>query len=269
MPEPKEAGGTWIVSANEWGKYVGHGRLVIKNSKLVDFDWTPVPIGPDPEVTAMLKPYLEKAEASLKEVIGQASETFVFGNRLTRYQETALGNLITDANAWFFRTEGAQEIDFVIQNGGNIRTELPAGPITRERILTILPFENYLFIASMKGSQITELFEFLASIPQGNGGFPQFSGDVRVVFDKTGGAGAIKELTIGGQPVDPNRIYRFCTNDYLIGGGDGYEVMKESVEPFNTSRLLSDVVIEYIRAQNGAVSPVLDGRLTILGGVTP
>jgi len=266
--EPKEAGGAWIVSANEWGKYVGHGRLVIKNGELVDFSWTPVPIGPDPEVTAMLKPYLEKAEASLKEVIGQASETFIFGNRLTRYQETALGNMITDANVWFFRNEG-QELDFALHNGGNIRAELPTGPISRERILTILPFENYLFIASMKGAQIIGLFDFLATVQQGSGGFPQFSGDVRVVFDKTKGAGVISELSIGGEPIDPDRVYRFCTNDYLLGGGDGYEIMKEAVEPFNTSRLLSDVVIEYIRAQKGAISPVLDGRFTVNGGVTP
>jgi len=269
MTVPKVSGSTWIVSANEWGKYIGCGRLIVKNGKLVDFVWTPVPIGPDMEVAAMLKPYIEKANASLKEVIGQAAETFVFGNRLTRYQETAIGNLVTDANAWFFRTEGAQELDFVLHNGGNIRAELPAGPITRENILTILPFENYLFIASMKGSQIIELFDFLATIPQGNGGFPQFSADVRVTFDKTSGAGAAKDLTIGGQPVDPDRTYRFCTNDYLLGGGDGYEPMKTAVEPFNTSRLLSDVVIEYIKSQKNAITPLVDGRLTIVGGVEP
>jgi len=268
MDGAKEAGGTWIVSANEWGKYVGQGRLIVKNGKLVEFDWKPIPIGPDPEINAMLKPYLEKAQASLKEVIGQAADTFVFGNRLTRYQETALGNIITDANAWFYRNEG-QELDFVLHNGGNIRAEIPAGPITRENILTILPFENYLYIASMSGSQIIELFDFLATVPQGSGGFPQTSADVRYTIDKTARAGVIKDLTIGGKPVDPNRQYRFCTNDYLLGGGDGYEVMKKAVEPFNTSRLLSDVVIEYIRAQKDPIAPVLDGRLTVIGGVNP
>ncbi|MDR2943386.1 MAG: 5'-nucleotidase C-terminal domain-containing protein [Treponema sp.] len=269
MDKPLKAGNTWIVSANEQGKYVGQGKLNIVNGQLASFKWEPVPVGPDLAVAEMLKPYLEKASASLKEVIGEASDTFVFGNRLTRYQETAVGNIVTDANAWYFRTVSGLDVDFVMHNGGNIRAELPKGPITRERILTILPFDNYLYIVSMSGSEIIELFNFIATIPQGNGGFPQFSSDVRLSIDKTSGNGVVKELTIGGEPVDANRMYRLCTNDYILGGGDGYEVMKKASDPFNTSILLSYVVTEYIRAQKGPVQPVTDGRLNVIGGVTP
>ena len=268
MEEPLRAGDTWIVSANEWGKYVGYGKLTITDGRLSDFTWASVPIGPDPAVTAMLTPYVDGASAILREVIGHASETFIFGDRLTRYVETALGNMITDANVWFFR-EAGQQIDFAFHNGGNMRTELPAGPITREQILTVLPFENYLYIVSMSGADIIQLFDFIATIPQGNGGFPQFSGDVRYTVDKTVGNGVIRELTIGGQPVDPNRIYRFCTNDYILAGGDGYVVMSNATDPFNTSLLLSYVVIEYVAALGGTITPSLDGRLNIIGGITP
>nr|AXS01254.1 5'-nucleotidase [uncultured bacterium] len=115
----------------------------------------------------------------------------------------------------------------------------------------------------MTGAQIIELFDFIASIPQGNGGFPQFSKDVRVIIDKTKDEGAIEELTIGGSSVDPDRVYRVCTNDYILGGGDGYEVMKKASDPFNTSLLLSYVVMEYIRTQQ-LVQPVIDGRLMVI-----
>ena len=266
---PRRAGDTWVVSANEWGKYVGYGRLTVRDGRLANFVWTPVPIGPDPEVSAMLAPYIQRANETLKEVIGTAASTFIFGNRLTRYQETAIGNMITDANVWYFRNVSNQRIDFAFHNGGNMRAELPAGPITRERILTILPFENYLFIASMRGEQIIQLFDFIATIQQGNGGFPQFSGDVRYTIDKPSGSGVIRDLTIGGEPVDPARVYRFCTNDYILGGGDGYTVMSNASDPFNTSLLLSYVVIEYIRARGGVISPAVDGRLTVIGGITP
>jgi 5'-nucleotidase/UDP-sugar diphosphatase len=269
FPVPRMAGDAWVVSANEWGKYIGYGKLTVRDGRLVDFTWAPVPIGPDPEVTAMLEPYVQAANEKLKEVIGTASDTFVFGNRLTRYEETSIGNMITDANVWYFRNMSNQRIDFAFHNGGNIRAELPAGPITQERILTILPFENYLFIASMRGSQIIQLFDFIATIPQGNGGFPQFSSDVRYTIDKTTGSGVIRDLTIGGEPVDPARTYRFCTNDYILGGGDGYEVMVNVSDTFNTSLLLSYVVTEYIRAHGGVISPVTDGRLTVTGGIRP
>ncbi len=267
MEEPKKVNDTFVVSANEWGKYLGYGKLTVRNGQLVNFLWTPVTIGPDSEVIEMLEPYIEKADIALKEVIGTAQDTFILGNRLTRYQETALGNLICDANAWYLEA-GGNPVDFVLQNGGNIRAELPKGPITQERILTILPFENYLFTASMTGENIIKLFDFIATIPQGAGGFPQFSSNVRVTIDKTQGAGVIRELTIGGEPIDPERVYSFCTNDYIMGGGDDYVIMETASVPFNVSLVLSYVVTEYIRAQ-GSVSPMTDGRMTVIGGVTP
>jgi 5'-nucleotidase/UDP-sugar diphosphatase len=268
--EPLKVGDTWIVSANEWGKVVGQGKLAIVDGRIVDLEWKPVAIAgaykPEAEITAMLAPYIEKANASLKEVVGQASDTFIFGNRLTRYQETALGNMICDANVWYFRNN-SQNIDFAFHNGGNMRAELPKGPLTREQILTVLPFENYLYIVSLKGSQIIEFFNFIATIPQGAGGFPQFSKEVRYTLnvpEKT-----VTNLTIGGAPVDPNKTYRFCTNDYLLGGGDGYVILTQSQNPLNTSLLLSYVVIEYIASQKGIITPALDGRMTVVGGVTP
>jgi 5'-nucleotidase/UDP-sugar diphosphatase len=267
--EPKKQGQTWIVSANEWGKYIGHGKLSIRDGKIEKFDWKPVAIGPDKEVAALLDPYVKKASESLKEVVGEASADFVFGNRLTRYQETAIGNMINDANVWYFKTVYNQQIDFAFHNGGNIRTALPKGKLTQEQILTVLPFENYLYIVSLKGSDIIELFNFIASIPQGAGGFAQASKEARYTIDYTGGTGKLKDLTINGAAVDPNKTYRFCTNDYILGGGDGYVVMKKAENPFNTSLLLSYVVVEYIKAHNGVITPATDGRLTVIGGITP
>jgi len=270
LEDPIKVGDTYIVSANEWGKFVGEGKLRIVDGKIANFAWKPVAIdgtyAPDAQVAAMIAPYKEKADASLKEVVGQASDTFIFGNRLTRYQETALGNMICDANTWYFRSNG-QNIDFAFHNGGNIRAELPKGPLTREQILTVLPFKNYLYIASLKGSQIIELFNFIGTVAQGAGGFPQFSSDVRYTINIP--AKTVSNLTIGGAPVDPNKTYRFCTNDYLLGGGDGYTILTQSQNQFNTSLLLSYVVIEYIASQKGIITPTLDGRMTVVGGVTP
>jgi 5'-nucleotidase/UDP-sugar diphosphatase len=263
---PRQVNGAYIVTANEFGYYMGHGRLLVRDGRLEGFTWAAVPLGPDPETTAMLEPYVREAEASLKEVVGTAAAPFIFGDRLTRKTETALGNLVCDANTWYFRTVYRQEVDFAFHNGGGIRAEIRQGPITREDILTVLPFENYLYLASLKGSDIIELFNFIATIPQGAGGFPQFSREVRYTVDYSGGAGALVNLTIGGAEVDPERTYRFCTNDYLLRGGDGYTVLTRSAEPFNTSLLLSYVVIEYIAAQGGSVEPLTDGRLTVLGG---
>ena len=268
----KQVGNTYIVSSNEWGRFVGQGKLTVVNGQLIRFDWSPVAINnktytPDPAVAAMIAPYKDKADASLKEVVGEAADTFIFGNRLTRYQETALGDMICDANVWYFKNVYNQSIDFAFHNGGNMRAQLPKGKLTREQILTVLPFENFLYIASLKGSEINELFDFIATVPQGAGGFPQFSKEVRYTIDIPNKK--ISNLTIGGAPVDPNKTYRFCTNDYILGGGDGYTVVTKAQDKFNTSLLLSYVVIEYIADQKGIITPSTDGRMTVIGGVTP
>ncbi len=135
--------------------------------------------------------------------------------------------------------------------------------------MTVLPFDNYLYVVSMKGSDIIDLFNFIGSIPQGNGGFPQMSQEVRYTIDYTGGKGVLKDLTIGGAPVDAGKTYSFCTNDFLLNGGDGYTVLKDkAMSPFNTSLTLQTVVIEYVRSLNGIITPETDGRITIIGGVS-
>ena len=265
---PTKEGNTWIVSANEWGKYVGQGSLTIVNGEVTGFSWADTAIDntytADTAMMALLQPYIDQAEESLKEVVGVAADDFDFGNRWTRYQETAIGNMITDANYWYVTEVLNQDIDFVFHNGGNIRANLTQGELTREDILTVLPFENILYIVSFKGDKILELFDFIATVPQGNGGFPQFSEQVRYTLDVPGET--ITDLTIGGAPVDPDKIYRFCTNEYLLGGGDEYNVLTEATDPYNTSLLLSTAVIEYIEKE-GTITPAKDGRMVIVDGI--
>ncbi|MCL2007268.1 MAG: 5'-nucleotidase C-terminal domain-containing protein [Treponema sp.] len=272
---PVRVGKTFIMSANEWGKYVGQARVYIVDGRIAQLIWQPVEINsptnqafaPNAAVNAFLAPYVARADASLREVIGNASSTFIFGDRQTRFHETALGNMITDANVWYFREVANQQLDFAFHNGGNMRAELRAGPLTREDILTVLPFENYLYIVSLRGSELIELFNFIATIPQGAGGFPQFSSEVRYTLDIP--SQRITNLTVGGAPIDPNRIYRFCTNDFLLSGGDGYTVLTRATNPYDTSLLLSYVVIEYIASRGGTITPATDGRMTVVGGVVP
>ncbi|MDR2798730.1 MAG: 5'-nucleotidase C-terminal domain-containing protein [Treponema sp.] len=264
--EPLKVDNTYIVSAHEWGRYIGQGKLSVEQGKLVDFFWMPMEIAQDREITDMLNPYLTKADESLKEVVGQATDEFVIGNRLPRKVESPLGNAICDAMVWYFQTIYNQALDFAFINGGNIRAGIPTGLITREQVLTVLPFENYLYLVSLKGSDIIDLFTFIASIPQGNGGWAQVSQEVRYTIDYTQGTGILKNLTIHNEPVDPDRMYRFCTNSYLLDGGDGYTILGKAQEPFNTSLIDSWVVLEALQAV-GTISPETDERITVLGGV--
>ena len=268
FPEPEIVNGVPVVSANEWGKFMGEGLLTISDGAVTGFEWSPVEITsgafpPDAEMEALLRPYVEEADAELKEVVMRTGAEFEFGNKLSRYKEIALGDLVSDAQVWYVRDKGL-EVDFGFCNGGNIRAPLPAGDVTKENLLTVLPFENYLYVLTLKGSDVIELFDFIGTIPRGSGAFPQVSKEVRytLVYSQDG-SGYISGVTVNGQPLEPEREYRIVTNDYLAGGGDGYGILTRSTDTFNTSMLLSDVVIEYVKTLPQPVMPVTDGRISI------
>lgn len=277
LTEVKYVGSTPIVSANEWGKFVGEGRFEIMDGTVKAFAWKPVQINkkdavtfaPDAAVAAMIAPYKEKADLTLKEVVAETSALFEFGDRLSRKKEIALGDMVNDGAMWYVKEVLKKDADFAFTNGGNIRAELPAGKITREQITTVLPFDNWIYLTKMKGSDVIKLFEFIASIPQGAGAFAQVSAEARYTIDYTNDIkkGELKDLTIKGKPVDPDAVYTFVTNDYLMGGGDGYAVLKNNVEAYNTSTTLRDVIIAYAQYKK-ILEPMTDGRITIVGGMT-
>lgn len=271
--EPKYTGGTPVVSAGQWGYCMGQAEITVQDGRLKWFSWEPVEITdtafpPDAGMTALLKPYTDTAAESLKEEVMRTSSEFPFGNKMTRYRETASGDLLCDATVWQLRQLGIQ-VDFALHNGGNIRAAIPEGSVTREDIMTMLPFENQVFVQTLKGSDVIRLFDFVATINQGAGGFPQVSKEARytLTYDALGQNGQISGVLIGGQPLDENRTYRIATNDYLARGGDGYAVLAEAVDTFNSSLPLTEVWLNYVRQLPSPIAPETDGRITVLGGV--
>ncbi|MFI3258095.1 MAG: 5'-nucleotidase C-terminal domain-containing protein [Spirochaetales bacterium] len=269
--EPVLENGTLLVSANEWGKFVGQMDLVIKNGEIIAYDWEPVAITteafmPDAQMVSLIQPYIDHADSTLTDVVMIASEVFEAGNNLSRKQETALGDLVSDAQLKYITNLGI-DIDFVLTNGGNIRASLPAGDVTRENILTMLPFENYVYVLTLNGSDVLALFDFIASIPQGAGGWPQISKGLTytLVYDANG-TGSISNVLIKGEPIDVSKTYKIGVNDYLAAGGDGYEVLTRATETFNTSMLMSDLVVDYAKTLPQPIAAVTDGRIIVIGG---
>ncbi|MSA66894.1 bifunctional metallophosphatase/5'-nucleotidase, partial [Odoribacter splanchnicus] len=178
------------------------------------------------------------------------------GENLARYGETALGDLVADALKWKAGKLNLK-VDFALTNSGGIRESLPAGKITKGDVLAVLPFDNVLEVVALSGSEVRRLFDYIASIPLGNGAFAQVSREVRVVYD----SGRVRTLTIAGRPIEDDKMYYMATCDYVAAGKDGYEAGLENITGReNTSRSLSDVLIEYIQTK-GKIIPRVDGRI--------
>jgi fibronectin type 3 domain-containing protein len=83
-------------------------------------------------------------------------------DRLTRVQETALGNLFCDGAAWYIRTQYPEEnIDFVFLNGGYIDNGLSKGTITLGGLSGIVQPDNRtakFMLLTLTGAELKKFF---------------------------------------------------------------------------------------------------------------
>ncbi|MEM4382395.1 MAG: 5'-nucleotidase C-terminal domain-containing protein [Candidatus Caldarchaeum sp.] len=217
----------------------------------------------DPRIEALLAPYLEELAVRVKEVIAKTAVDLEGQRELVRRQETNLGNLITDIYRERFGT------DIAFQNGGGIRASIPAGEITLEQILTVLPFANTLTTFQLKGSELLLALEnSVSQVEQGSGRFLQVSG-LCLSFDRAKPVGErVLKVFVGKQPIDPEAIYSIAAPSFIANGGDGYTVFRERRTNFlDTQMIDADLVIEGLRARE-SVSPQVEGRITEGGAKT-
>ena len=112
------------------------------------------------------------------------SEVLLNGERApgNRTEQTNLGTLITDAMVWSVVSEGAMEAYYEapvvgVTNGGGIRAPIAIGDVTKNDIVTVLPFGNTVAVIYVKGSELLEALEASTyCTPEAVGGFPQTSG---------------------------------------------------------------------------------------------
>jgi 2',3'-cyclic-nucleotide 2'-phosphodiesterase (5'-nucleotidase family) len=155
--------------------------------------------------------------------------------------------------------------DVAVMNGGGIRSNqlVPAGPLSKKDINTLLPFLNVLVMLEIPGKVLLEVLErSVSAYPREFGGFLQVSG-LTFVFDPTRPAGQrVVRVLVNGQPLDPERRYTLAANSYTAAGGDGYAMLataKPLVFPPDGPGL-AETLYEAI-ARAGVISPATEGRI--------
>jgi 5'-nucleotidase/UDP-sugar diphosphatase len=283
MTKPFVENGVPIVSSWQWGMNVGKGVLTIKNRKVVGFDWqaltvndakatknadgttTITPVGPqfdqNPVVYTTLMEYQYKVDQIMGSKIGvTTSAVFLNTGNAARKAETPLGDLVADAFKYAARSMNP---DFGFVCGGTIRTDLPAKDLILKDVYAVLPFDNTMVVVTLKGSDVQAMFDYIVTIKQGNGAFPQVSDGVTFTINYD--TKACENILIGGKPIDPNKDYVIVTDSYHASGGDGYVVFKKASKAYDMSVWMRDIFNEYLKSLPQPVAPVLKNRITIIG----
>lgn len=221
-------------------------------------------VEPDPASAALAAEYSARLDATLDVEIGTSATAMDSQRNVVRAQESAMGNLITDA------IRAATGADIAIMNGGGIRgdrTYEAGAKLTRRDILTELPFGNLTVLTELPGAQVLLALENgVSQIEKGAGRFPQVSG-LTYVVDPSAEAGArVSQVMVGGVALDESGLYTVAVNDYILGGGDGYAALGGGRVVTNAGggNLLANDVMAYVE-RLGTVAPAVEGRITILG----
>ncbi|MCX8509944.1 MAG: 5'-nucleotidase C-terminal domain-containing protein, partial [Rhodobacteraceae bacterium] len=183
---------------------------------------------------------------------------------VVRAEESSMGDLIADA----MRAESGADV--AIMNGGGIRGDrtYDAGTkLTRRDVLTELPFGNVTVVTELPGAQLLLALENgVSQVEKGAGRFPQVSG-MTFTFDPSAEAGSrVSEVMVAGAALDADKLYKVAVNDYILGGGDGYDALGGGriLTGGGTGSLVAKDVMSYIE-KAGSIAPKVEGRITLLG----
>lgn len=266
-----DGGRTAIVQAYAYGKYLGrldvsfddHGAISEAAGEPLLMDRTvPEDNALKARIAALAAPLVEIRNR----VIAEASAPIDGRPEHCRSRECEIGNLVADALLAHMKKSGAE---IAITNGGGLRASIDQGRITMGEVLTVLPFQNLLSRFKLAGADIVATLEAgVSRIEEGKGRFPQVAGlRYSYTLSRAPGEGRILEVEVmqDGQwvPIDPGRIYSVVSNNFLRGGGDGYEIFaRNAMDAYDFGPDMADVVAEYLAARS-PYTPKLEGRITV------
>ncbi len=167
----------------------------------------------DPVVQSLLEPYAQGLDtlANLDLLVGYALDGSKRNS--TTGGDSPLGNLISVA-MWL--RLGIQT-DFSLTNTTGVRADLVPGAITVEQMYNVFPFDNSITKMQLSGTEVKELFDFVARRSAGRGCVSQAQiAGARVVLDCT------KQQAGQDAPGQADAIYigaATCESDASCGHG--------------------------------------------------
>jgi 2',3'-cyclic-nucleotide 2'-phosphodiesterase/3'-nucleotidase len=257
----RRTGQTIIVQAGSNAKHIGKLELTYdwRQRKIIgstqENEVVPVvntTVTPNAAVAALVKTKVQEASTILNKPLGESlieMENCYSG-------ECPMGNLITDAMR-AANQAGDRPADVAMHNNAGLRARLPKGPISYGALFQALPFGNIMAALDLTGEQILAILEHTVAGRPGN----MVVSGMTYSFDQSRPTGQrILKATIGGQPLDPKKVYRVQTIDYLASGGDGQATFTQGKNIVYGDQVI-DVVAAYIK-KNSPVNPQLEGRIT-------
>nr|WP_228200658.1 bifunctional metallophosphatase/5'-nucleotidase [Acinetobacter sp. BIGb0102] len=213
-----------------------------------------------PSIEAILDKYRQAVTTISARVVGTADG--VINRNTTESGESALGNLIADAQQAMALTASNQGSDFTLMNPGGVRADLQVNTnnqITFGDVFTVQPFGNSIVTLSLTGKQIRDVLE-----QQWSGAnaatvrILQPSKEFSYSYKKDNSASPrASNILVAGQALDDSKVYRVTVNSFLADGGDNFTVLKEGKNPVGGGQDI-DALEKYVSLHSPLTAPKTD-----------
>ncbi|MGW0892440.1 bifunctional metallophosphatase/5'-nucleotidase [Saccharopolyspora sp. NPDC002578] len=220
-------------------------------------------IAPDAETVALVEEAREKAAPIANRAVGTITGDLL--KAAAPSGESALGSVIADAQLESTAAGGAQ---LALTNPGGVRADLPHasspagegdGVVTYGEAFAVQPFGNIMQTITLTGAQLKNVLEQQWT-PEG-ATILQVSAGVHYEYSESAPIGSkVSGLTLHGEPVAPDALYRVAVNNFLAAGGDGFTGFAEGTDVTGGPVDL-DALLGYFAAHPGVVPPAPD-RIT-------
>ena len=219
----------------------------------------------DPALTDLVAHYDNLAEVPKSRVIGTITQAISRSNNAAG--ESALGDVIADAQLAATRDAGTGQAVVTFMNPGGIRADLPfnaGGLVTYGDAFTVQPFGNSLVTMTLTGAQIKTLLEAQFSGCNGQGGFDrilQVSAGFQYAYTAAAACNnRVAAMTLHGAVLDPAAAYRVTVNSFLADGGDAFGVLVQGTRRLGGA-VDTDAFEAYLLAHPDGVAPGPQNRI--------
>ena len=195
----------------------------------------------------------QESMREVKQVIAFSSEEMVKDG-----PESALSNWFIDALMESVSEISGKKVDIGFTNFGGIRVDMPKGDVLLDDILSMFPFRNNLCYLELRGRDVRVILEQMAS-----SGW-QVIGGVRCVSSRDG---RLLSAEVDGKPLDDERVYGVATVSFLLDGGDGYSIARNSLRLDIFPQVIIDAMLPYVKSLTAAgrnIEYSKDGRVVIV-----
>lgn len=218
---------------------------------------------PQPEVARIVATY--KA-ASAEQAARQITRLPLSITRTaTPSGETALGNLIADAQWAATAPTNKGASDFAVMNPGGVRADLIVAPgggsVTYSQLFSIQPFGNTLTVKTFTGQLVKELLESQYRQDRPRVLYPSAQLTYQVDLKQPVGQ-RISDIRIKGQALKLDGLYRVTMNSFLATGGDAFSVFNRGTDVVGGD-LDVDALTDYLTKNPGLTPPPTD-RIRVL-----